>query len=125
MPTTHVLESTAESVSAGTLDPARPAALTIESGDIVSYPNTWTQWGNQADCVLATIDWLHAHAQRDRRDAYVLCSMAVSFRVTQYANQTGSVYTSIPPRAIHAMIPKAVLGDSLVARIDASMRPQA
>lgn len=48
MPTTHVLESTVDSVSAGTLDPSRPAALTIESGDVVSYPNTWTQWGNQA-----------------------------------------------------------------------------
>jgi len=47
-PTTHVLESTEDSVSAGTLDPSRPAALTIESGDIVSCPNTWTQWGNQA-----------------------------------------------------------------------------
>jgi acetamidase/formamidase len=332
MTTTHVLESTAESVSAGTLDPSRAAALTIESGDIVSYPNTWTQWGNQArfgmsfadreplrrqypfgpysnvgpvevhgaepgdvlesrmlrlrpidwgwnsfplgvgalpsefdepyvhyfrfdedrahaafvegiriplkpsmgvyavepvgdqpvsailagpyggnldlaeltdgtslflpvfkpgarvwtgdanatqsdgvvdqtgiesameelrvqylvhkqvtlagptietpthwivmafadsldqalpDCVRTAIGWLHAHAQLDRRDAYALCSMAVSFRVTQYANQTGSVYTSIPPRAIHAMIPKAVLGDQLVARVEASMRAKA
>jgi acetamidase/formamidase len=29
-------------------------------------------------------------------EAYALASMAVSFRVTQYANQTGSAYTSIP-----------------------------
>jgi hypothetical protein len=43
-PTTHVLQSTAESVSSGVLDPARPPALTIDAGDIVSYPNTWTQW---------------------------------------------------------------------------------
>jgi hypothetical protein len=49
--------------------------------------------------------------------------MAVSFRVTQWADQTGSVYSSIPPRTIHAMIPKGVLGESLIARIDASMRP--
>src|SRR6202050_4824705 len=47
-PTTHVLISSPESVSSGTLDPSRPAALTIDSGDIVSCPNTWTQWGNQA-----------------------------------------------------------------------------
>jgi hypothetical protein len=47
-PTTHVLESTPESISSGTLDPSRPPALTIDSGDIVSCPNTWTQWGNQA-----------------------------------------------------------------------------
>lgn len=32
--------------------------------------------------------------------------MAVSFRVTQWANQTGSVYSSIPPRTIHAVIPQ-------------------
>jgi hypothetical protein len=47
-PTTQVLESTPESISSGTLDPSRPPALTIDSGDIVSCPNTWTQWGNQA-----------------------------------------------------------------------------
>src|ERR1700722_16328708 len=47
-PTTHILESTEDSISSGTIDPRRPAALTVESGDIVSCPNTWTQWGNQA-----------------------------------------------------------------------------
>ncbi len=47
-PITHVLMSSHESISAGTLDPSRPAALTIDSGDIVSCPDTWTQWGNRA-----------------------------------------------------------------------------
>jgi hypothetical protein len=55
-PTTHVLQSTAESVSPGTLDPARPPALTIDAGDIVSYPNTWTQWGNQAKYGMSFAD---------------------------------------------------------------------
>jgi len=50
--------------------------------------------------------------------------MAVSFRVTQWADQTGSVYSSIPPRTIHAMLPKDVLGERLLARIDASTRPR-
>jgi acetamidase/formamidase len=329
-PTTHVLQSTAKSVSPGTLDPARPPALTIDAGDIVSYPNTWTQWGNQAkfgmsfadreplrrqfpsgpysnlgpvevrgaepgdvlecgmlrtwpidwgwnsfplgvgalpsdfeepyvhyfrfsedrseaefvegiriplkpsmgvfavepqgdepvsailagpyggnldlweltegtslflpvfkpgarvwtgdanaiqsdgvvdqtgiesameelrvqyfvrkgvsiegptietdahwivmafadsldtalpNCVRTAIGWLHEHAGLDRRDAYALCSMAVSFRVTQWADQTGSVYSATPPRTIHAVIPKAVLGERLTARIETSMRP--
>jgi acetamidase/formamidase len=76
-------------------------------------------------CVRTAIDWLSTHAQLDRRDAYALCSMAVSFRVTQFADQTGSVYTSIPPRTIHAMIPKPVLGERLLSRIDSSMRPGA
>lgn len=74
-------------------------------------------------CVRTAIDWLSAHAHLDRRDAYALCSMAVSFRVTQFADQTGSVYTSIPPRTIHAMIPKDVLGEHLLAQIERSMRP--
>ncbi len=47
-PAMHVLQSTAESVSPGILDPARPPALTIDTGNIVSYPDTWRQWGNQA-----------------------------------------------------------------------------
>lgn len=38
-PTTHVLKSTAASVSLGVLDPTSPAALTSDPGDIVSYPN--------------------------------------------------------------------------------------
>jgi len=73
-------------------------------------------------CVRTAIEWLSAHADLDRRDAYALCSMAVSFRVTQFADQTGSVYTSIPPRTIHAMIPKDVLGEQLLDKIERSMR---
>ncbi len=55
-PVVHVLESTPETVSAGTLDPRRPAALTIDSGDIVSCPNAWTQWGNQAHFGMSFAD---------------------------------------------------------------------
>ncbi len=53
---THVLESTDASVSPGVLDPTRAAALTIEPGDVVSYPNTWTQWGNQATFGMSFAD---------------------------------------------------------------------
>ena len=75
------------------------------------------------NCVRTAIEWLHGHGGIDRRDAYALCSMAVSFRVTQWANQTGSVYSSIPPRSIHAVIPESVLGELVAGRIDASIRP--
>jgi hypothetical protein len=51
--------------------------------------------------------------------------MAISFRVTQWADQTGSVYSAIPPRTIHAMIPKDVIGERVLRRIDESMRPAA
>jgi acetamidase/formamidase len=74
-------------------------------------------------CVRTAIAWLSTHGGLDRRDAYALCSMAVSFRVTQWADQTGSVYSSVPSRAIHALIPKAVLGEQVLARVEASMRP--
>ena len=74
-------------------------------------------------CVRTAIDWLNKHAGIERRDAYALCSMAISFRVTQWADQTGSVYSAIPPRAIHGVIPKSILGEKLAARIEASMRP--
>jgi acetamidase/formamidase len=77
------------------------------------------------NCVRTAIDWLNQHAQLNRRDAYSLCSMAISFRVTQWADQTGSVYSSAPPKTIHAMIPKSVLGEVIVARIERSMRPVA
>ena len=66
--------------------------------------------------------WLHEHAGLDRRDAYALCSMAVSFRVTQWADQTGSVYSAIPqddPRD-H---PQSGARGASAARIETSMRP--
>lgn len=44
---THVVESNSRTVTVGLLDPkAAPAAL-IDSGDIVSYPNTWLNWANE------------------------------------------------------------------------------
>ena len=49
--------------------------------------------------------------------------MAVSFRVTQYANQAGSAHTSVPPKAAHAVIPKAVFPPDLRARVAAWLRP--
>jgi hypothetical protein len=57
-------------------------------------------------CLREVIYWLPAAAGITGPEAYALASMAVSFRVTQYANQTGSAYTSIPPKAVHAVIPR-------------------
>ena len=56
-------------------------------------------------------------------EAYALASMAVSFRVTQYANQTGSAYTSIPPKAVHAVIPKSVFPAGIRDRVTRWLRP--
>lgn len=74
-------------------------------------------------CVREVIWWLSAAAGITGPEAYALASMAASFRVTQYANQTGSAYTSIPPRAVHAVIPKAIFPADIQARIGAWLRP--
>lgn len=53
-------------------------------------------------CLREVIWWLSAAAGITGPEAYALASMAVSFRITQYANQAGSAYRSIPPKAVHA-----------------------
>jgi acetamidase/formamidase len=46
--TVHIVESTTDTVRSGYLDPKAPPVATINPGDVVSYPNTWTHWGNEA-----------------------------------------------------------------------------
>lgn len=54
------------------------------------------------------IDLLARRTGMSRLDAYSLASLAVSFRVTQFVDQT---------RGIHAMIPKAIFSDDLRRRL--------
>jgi len=100
---------------------AGPTIETAENWIVMAFADSLDE--ALPNCVRTAIDWLHVHGGVDRRDAYALSSMAVSFRVTQWANQTGSVYSSTPPRTIHAVIPKPVLGERVLRRIDASLRP--
>jgi len=74
-------------------------------------------------CLRELIAWLHAASGISEGEAYALCSMAVSFRVTQYANQTGSAYSSIPPKAVHGLVPKEIFPANLRSRIDQWLRP--
>ena len=76
-------------------------------------------------CLRETIKWLSAAAQITGPEVYALASMTFSFRVTQYANQTGSAYSSIPAKAVHAVIPKSVFPAEIQGRIGAWLRPQA
>jgi len=46
--TVRTVASTTETIRSGYLDPAPPPGATIEPGDVVSYPDTWTHWGNEA-----------------------------------------------------------------------------
>ena len=75
-------------------------------------------------CVRQVISWLSGVAQITEPEAYALASMAVSFRVTQYANQTASAYSSIPPKAVHAVIGKHIFPAEIRARITAWLRPE-
>ena len=75
-------------------------------------------------CVREVISWLSAAAQITESEAYALASMAVSFRVTQYANQTASAYSSTPPKAVHAVIGKDIFPADLRARIGWWLRPE-
>jgi len=75
-------------------------------------------------CVREVISWLSAAAQITESEAYALASMAVSFRVTQYANQTASAYSSTPPKAVHAVIGKDIFPADLRARIGGWLRPE-
>ena len=76
-------------------------------------------------CLRNLISWLHVAAGITEGEAYALCSMAVSFRVTQYAHQTGSAYTSTPPKTVHGMVPKDLFPAKLRDRIGTWLRPAA
>ena len=74
-------------------------------------------------CLREVNYWLSAATGMTGPEAYALASMAVSFRVTQYANQTGSAYTSVPPKAVHAVIPKSVFPADIRDRVARWLRP--
>jgi acetamidase/formamidase len=74
-------------------------------------------------CLRQLIAWLHAASGITEGEAYALCSMAVSFRVTQYAHQTGSAYTSTPPKTVHGMVPKSIFPEELRQQINEWLRP--
>jgi acetamidase/formamidase len=98
-------------------------------GPMVETPTHWIGFGfaDSLDnalvaCLRGMIKWTSRTAKMDPRDIYPLCSMAASFRVTQYSNQTGSVYTSVPPRAVHCMLPKSVFSPNLRTEISRAAR---
>jgi acetamidase/formamidase len=56
---THVVPSTPQTVVLGLLDPTKPPLLTVASGDVVVYENTWTHFLNRLQPGV-TPDELHA-----------------------------------------------------------------
>lgn len=70
-----------------------------------------------------TIKWLSGAAGTSESEAYALCSLGASFRVTQYSHQIGTAYDTVPPKAVHAVIPKTLFPEAIRGRIGAWLRP--
>jgi acetamidase/formamidase len=73
-------------------------------------------------CLRETVHWLAEAAQITESEVYALASMPVSFRVTQYANQTWSAYSSIPAKAVHVVILKTIFPAEIQNQIGAWLR---
>lgn len=72
-----------------------------------------------------TIAWLSKATGLAPQDAYALASLSGSFRVTQYARQLESNYTSAPAKAVQAMIPRSIFAPAMAARVAAILRNSA
>ena len=73
-------------------------------------------------CLRQMIGWLSSATGIAPEDCYGIFSVAGSFRVTQYANQVGTVYATIPPKGIHCMLPKVIFTQALQDRISNAIR---
>jgi acetamidase/formamidase len=100
-------------------------------GPLAETPTHWILLGfenNLEDALVTslhrTIAWMSGATGLSKQDIYALSSISGSFRVTQYAHQLSTVYTSMPPKAIHSMMPKAIFDAEMVARISQSLRPE-
>ena len=72
--------------------------------------------------LLNTIDWLSQAARIGRDDAYSVISVAGSVRVTQYSHQTNTVYTNVPSKGIHTLIPKNIFTPEMAAAVSRATR---
>ncbi len=68
-----------------------------------------------------TMDWLATATGMSRQEVYALCSIAASFRVSQYSKQLETVYMTKQPQAIYAAMPKAIFDATLIQKISASL----
>jgi len=99
-------------------------------GPIAETPSHWIVMGfgqSIEDALTAslrqTIDWLSRATSLSKLDVYALSSIAASFRITQYAHQTNTVYTSVPAKTVHGMLPKQIFNVDLLRQIATSVRP--
>jgi acetamidase/formamidase len=97
------------------------AALNVPMAET---PDAWVGFGfsdtlenSLVACLRQMIGWLSAATGIEPVDCYGIFSVAGSFRVTQFANQTGTVYETVPPKGIHCMLPKNIFTAAMQQRI--------
>ena len=99
-------------------------------GPIAETPTHWITLGYSNDslddaitaALRNAIAWISAATQLSGQDVYALYSIVGSFRVTQYAHQLGTVYSSVPAKTVHGMLPKTVFAPEIRAAISAHFR---
>jgi acetamidase/formamidase len=99
---------------------AGPIAETAENWIVMGFGETLED--ALAASLRQTIGWLSAATGLPRLDAYALCSISASFRVTQYSHQTATAYSSIPAKAVHGVLPKRIFSPDRLAQISRAMR---
>lgn len=102
------------------------AALNVPMAET---PDAWIGFGfadtlenSLVACLRQMIGWLSSATGIEPVDCYGIFSVAGSFRVTQYANQTGTVYATVPPKGIHCMLPRNIFTAAMQQRIATYMR---
>lgn len=73
-------------------------------------------------CLRQMIGWMSAATGIAPEDCYGIYSVAGSFRVTQFANQTHTVYATVPPKGIHCMLPKRIFSAEMQRRLSDYVR---
>jgi acetamidase/formamidase len=98
-------------------------------GPMAETPESWIGFGfgdsldtALVNCLRQMIGWLSSATDIPPVDCYSIFSVAGSFRVSQYAHQTGTVYRTVPPKAIHCMLPKHIFSKELQQRISEYIR---
>ena len=100
-----------------------PVAETHDAWIVLAYGDTVDQ--ALAASIRQMITWLSGATGLTGPDIYALASISGSFRLTQYANQTGSVYTNSPRKAVHGVLPKSIFDAARLDQISRSLRPGA
>jgi len=99
------------------------------NGPMAETPEHWIGFGfaDSLDdalvaCIRQTIGWMSSATGIPPVDCYGILSVAGSFRITQYAHQTGTVYKTEPPKGVHCMVPKNIFSAEMLRRLSDSVR---